>query len=106
PERIALSLDYEHGLRDRFELAQAVLARLVRTPRRVERERQAEHRDGTGLIDGPACDTRAERSAADNERRIGELLGFQMGHDRDPSGVELLRRSGRAPTGDAVGRLD
>ena len=55
---------------------------------------------------GSACDTRAGRAAARDERQPGELVPAQMVEDRDPRCVELMRGRGRAASGDAVRLLD
>ena len=74
--------------------------------RRLQREGQAEHADGAGRRGGAAGDAGARRAAAGDERQTRELARAQVLDDRDPRRVELLRRSRRAPPGDAVGLLD
>jgi len=56
PERVALALDDEGGHLDGLELGQASLLRL---PRRVKREREAEHGRSACLARGAAGDAGA-----------------------------------------------
>ena len=77
-ERVALALDDERRDVDRVELGQATLRWLARTPRWMERERQAEDCDGGGRLRGAAGDTGAERAAADNQLEVSQLLCSEM----------------------------
>jgi hypothetical protein len=59
-EPVALALDDENGNLDRIELLQAALGRLPGSARRLERKSEAEDGPGSGRLDGPAGDARAE----------------------------------------------
>ena len=74
--------------------------------RRLQREREAQHADGAGRARRAARDARAGRAAARDERQAAQLVRAQMLDDRRPGRVELVRRGGRAPAGDAVRLLD
>jgi predicted GNAT family acetyltransferase len=102
-EGVALALDDERRHRDAVELGQA---RLLRLPRRVEREREAEDAgcaDGRG---GPARDARARRTAPGDERQPAQLAPLQRVHGCDPRVVELPRRRRRPPPRDAIRLLE
>jgi hypothetical protein len=105
-EPVALALDDENGNLDCFELLQAALGRLARPARRLERKSEAEDGPGSGRLDGPAGDARAERAATDDERQALEHALPQPLDDVDPGSVQLLRGSRGAPTRDAIGLLD
>jgi hypothetical protein len=68
----------------------------------VDREGEAEDRDGLGLLDGAAGDASACRAAADDQREVFE----QLCDNRDPGLVELACRRLASAAGDAVGLLD
>jgi hypothetical protein len=109
PERIPRTLHDQgrdlHGV----QLVQAARCRRRSRPaRRLERERQAEHRDGASRFRGAARNPRAERPAADDERQPSQLTFArdQMLDHRRPGSVELASRSGRAAPGNTVGLLD
>jgi hypothetical protein len=53
PERVSLALYDQHRDADRIQLGQTAL-RLLATGR-LEREREAQHRDGAGLLDRAAA---------------------------------------------------
>jgi hypothetical protein len=70
--------------------------------RRLERKRQAQHADGARGRSGAARDAGAERSSPDDKREAAELAFPEVVDDGCPGGVELVRRSRRAATGDTV----
>jgi hypothetical protein len=98
-ERVALALDDERGDGDCVELGQAGL---LRPPRRVDRECQAENGYGSGLGHGPARNARACGAAADDQREALE----ELADDRNPGLVELARRRLAFSARDAVWLLD
>jgi DivIVA domain-containing protein len=106
PERVALTLDDEHRHRHGLELGEAALPRLSRAAWRLERKREAEDPDGAGRFRRPARDPCSERPTAGDERQALQLASRQPLDDGDPVGVELRRRGGGTPAGDAVGLLD
>ena len=73
PERVALALDDEERHRDRIELRQP--ARSVRSARRPEWEREAEHAGGFSRRGGAAGDPRTRRPAAGEERQAVQGTG-------------------------------
>ena len=86
---------------DGLELGQA---RLLRPPRRMQREREAEHPGGARPRRGPAGHARARRSG----RRDSDAAPSPRSclEDRDPGGVELVCGRGRLAARHAVGLLD
>src|SRR3954447_18855631 len=102
-ERVARALDDEDGSPHRVELREAAL---LRSARRMEREREAADARGSRLGGGPAGDARAGRATTDQERQ-GRELGTAGGRgDREPRCVELTGRSGPAPPRHAIRLLD
>ena len=73
---------------------------------RLQREREAEHRDGAGRLGGAAGHSRAHGATAGDERQPAQLVRAQVVDHRRPGGVELACRSGSASSRDAVGLLD
>ena len=78
----------EHGQLDRVEL---VLARLLGPAGSVQRERQAEHGDRTGLGRRPARHPRAGGATADHERQPAQLALAQLLDHRNPGLVQPIR---------------
>jgi 5'-3' exonuclease len=106
-ERVPVTLHDEHRQLDVVELVQATLGgRGPGAARRLQRERKAEHRHGTGFLRGPAGHARAQRAAADDQRQPAQLPAAEVIDDRRPGDVELARGRGRAAPGNAVGLLD
>ena len=89
PEGIVLALDDECGDLDGVELGQTALARIVSLARRVERERETEHRRGARVGRSATGDASARRAATRDQRNLeAELLDHG-----NPGRVELLCRS-------------
>jgi DNA-binding MarR family transcriptional regulator len=107
PEGIPRALDDQGREAHRIQLVETVLRRGPAGPaRRLEREREAEHRDRARLLDGAARYARAQGPAADDERQPAQLALAEVVEHGDPGRVELTRRSRRAPPSDAIGLLD
>jgi Stage II sporulation protein E (SpoIIE) len=94
-EGVALALHDEHGNLDGVEL---VLARLLGPAWGVERERQAEHADRTGLRHRPARHPRPGGATADDQRQPAQIAVAQLLDHSNPGRVQLIRRSRRAPS--------
>jgi hypothetical protein len=105
-EAVAFALDHQHRELHRLELGEPALGRLLAAARRNQRKGEAEHGDGTGLLDGPASDARSERAAAHDQWQAGQLIGAELRDHDDPGLVESLRGSGRAPACHPIGLLD
>ena len=104
-ERVPRALHDEHGHGHRLELRQPIGSR-GGTPRRLQREREAQHTHGADRLGRPAGDARSRRATAGDERQTRERARAKLLDDLDPGSVELVRRCRRASTGDAVGLLD
>ena len=72
----------------------------------MNREREAQHPGRFRRRRGPAGDACARRPPASDERQPGQGATPQLCDDGYPRGIELRRRRGRAPPGDAVRLLD
>jgi hypothetical protein len=106
PERVFLALDDQHRHPYLVELGEPARGGWARGPAgRLERERQAEHRDGTRGLRGTAGHPAAERPTADDQRQPAQLVRDQVLDDRDPGGVELVHGRRGASPGDPVGLL-
>ena len=86
-EGVRLPLDDEDGDFDTVELVEPALLRL---PRRVLREREAEHAGRARRRGGTARHPCARRAAAGDQREPGQLGRPEMLDDREPGGVELV----------------
>ena len=108
PELIGLALDDEHRHGDRIELVEAVRTRFSgrRAPRRLERERKAEHADGARVRGRAAGHPRPGRASAADERETPERLHPQSLDRGTPRRVELSGRCRGAPPRDAIRLLD
>jgi hypothetical protein len=98
-ERVALTLNHEYRHADGLEFGQA---RLLRSPGRVEREREADDGSCSGRGGGATRDARTGRAAADDQRQVGE----ELRDDGEPDLVEPAGWRGASPTGNAVRLLD
>jgi hypothetical protein len=107
PEPISAALHDERRDMHGVELREP--ARCLRAgpaARRLEREREAEHGDGSRRLCSAAGNPGTERAAANDARKPAELAGRELLHDRSPGGVELARGCRRAPPGDPVRLFD
>jgi len=106
PEPVARPLHDERRHHHGVQLGQPAGGWVTaRTPRRLERECQAQDADGAGLPDGPAGHASAQRPSADDEREPAQLTRAQVLDHRRPGGVELASRGRRTAAGDPVGLL-
>jgi hypothetical protein len=102
-ERVGLALDDQHRNLDAVELVEPAL---LRPPRRVLGEGEAEDAGRARGRRGPARHAGARRPAAGDERKPGELLPPEVLDHREPRGVEMVRGRGGAAAGHRVGLLD
>lgn len=103
PEWVGLALDDEHRDGDGVELREPALRRIVPLAGRMDREREAEHRDRLRLGRGPAGHPGTGRAPAGDEGQSLERLGAQVGDDHEPRGIELAGRGRAAATSHQVG---
>ncbi len=103
-EWVSLPLHDQH--RDIHVVEFVQTASRVRAPGRVQWEREAKHRDGTGRLRCAAGDAGPQGSATDEERQAAQFPGEQVLDRCRPSDVELSRRRGAPATRDPVGLLN
>jgi len=72
----------------------------------MQREREAQHPDGTDIRGRTTGDPTAERSPASDERRLDVLVDPQVLGDGAPRRIDLRGRRGCSATRDAVRLLD
>jgi hypothetical protein len=72
----------------------------------MQREGEAENRDGVHVRGGPARDSGTRRAATDEEREPAQLVFAEPVDHCPPGRVQLASRSGRATTRDAIRLLD
>jgi hypothetical protein len=100
-------LDDQRWHRERVELGDPARARSrACTLRRLQRKRKTKDTDRSGCLRRAAGYTRTRRAASGDERETGKLIASQTLDDCRPGRVQLMRRRGRAATGDAIGLLD
>jgi hypothetical protein len=71
----------------------------------MKREREAQHRDSTGLRCRPARNPCAGRATAGDQRDVPQLLLAQRVDHRQPGDIELVSRRRRPPARDPIGLL-
>ena len=81
-------------------------AGLFRTPRRMQRERQAQHGDGARVRGRPAGHASPGRSPADDQPAGDQPAAAQIRHHGVPCRVELGGRGLAAPARHAIGLFD
>ena len=107
PEPVSLTLDDQRRGRYRVELFKtARRCRLPGAARRLKREGKAKHRNRADRLRCAAGHPGAQGSTADDERQHAQLTRAHVVDRRRPGGVEVVRRGGRAPSGDSVWLLD
>ena len=106
-EAVALALHDEYRNGHGIELRQATRRGLSgASRRRLQREGETQDAHGASLRRSAACDAGAGRATADDERQPAQVLLPEVVDDRDPRGVELVCRSLRATSCDAIGLVD
>jgi hypothetical protein len=98
PKRIALSLHDERREGDRLELWKAALGGIVGTAWRMNRKRQAQHCDCSGLDCSSAGHARPGRAPACHERDTSEVLLAEFRDHLDPRAIKLARSGLRPAT--------
>ena len=90
PERVPLALNDERRDLHMLELGEPARWRGARCPaRRLQREGEAQHRDGAGSVRGTAGNPGSERPTTDDQPQPAQLARLELLDNRSPGGIEL-----------------